>query len=61
MPHGDKFSGPKMGCSASFHSDQAWRESRDEIPYLCTTQFAPGNDPASSIDAMNLKHVFRKV
>jgi hypothetical protein len=29
MPHRDKFSGPKMGCAASFHSDEAGREPRE--------------------------------
>jgi len=28
MPHRDKFSGPKMGCAARFHSDEAGREPR---------------------------------
>jgi hypothetical protein len=50
-----------MGCAASFHSDEAGREPREELPHLRATQFTPNNDSAFSIDAMNLKHIFRQV
>ena len=46
MPHRNNFSSPKMGCAASFHSDEAWREPREELPHLRTTQFATNHDPA---------------